>query len=178
MNSDQVSKWTTIITNIAVIIGLVFVGLEFRNNARAIEAERIDSFMSGWNDVTASLIQGDQSSEIYYRAHAEPESLSNYEQSRFQHYLQIAFNNFERVYQARKSGLIPDELWETHRAGIGFAFISKQGRETIEIYSASSLNTPMWDIMRESADQALAFCLNPENRCIEPLASVKSSTDY
>ncbi len=50
MNSDLLTRWTAIITNIALVIGLAFVGLEFRNNTRAIEAERIDSFIEGVAD--------------------------------------------------------------------------------------------------------------------------------
>jgi hypothetical protein len=75
-----------IFTNIAIVLGLVFVGLEFRANTRSDEAERIDSFMSGWNDVYISLIQSDKSSEIYYRGFADPESLTDEETSIFMVY--------------------------------------------------------------------------------------------
>lgn len=76
MNSDLLTKWTAIITNIAVVIGLAFVGLEFRNNARAVEAERIDSFIQGSHDITALTIENGDLAEILYQAHASPSSLS------------------------------------------------------------------------------------------------------
>jgi hypothetical protein len=173
MSSDRISRWTAILTNIAVVIGLVFVGLEFRSNTRSIEAERIDSFMSGWNDVYAALLQSDRSSEIYHRGYADPESLTAQEESVFNLYLQLSFNNFERIYRARNLGLIPDDIWESHRAGIGFAFLSELGRDTVRIMLDSGLNNPMWGVIDQSTKDALAYCLDDNNRCVQPMASVR-----
>ena len=97
MGSDRISKWTATLTNIAVVIGLIFVGLEFRANTRAIESESPDSFMSGWNDAYAALLQSDKGSEIYYRGYAAPDSLNPQEESVFMLYLALASGNFERI---------------------------------------------------------------------------------
>jgi hypothetical protein len=40
MSDGLLTRWTGISTNIAVVVGLLFVGLEFRHNTRAIEADR------------------------------------------------------------------------------------------------------------------------------------------
>ena len=64
MNSDLLTRWTTIITNIAVIVGLIFVGLEFRNTARAIEAERIDDFIGGNAEINSLTVESESLSEI------------------------------------------------------------------------------------------------------------------
>ena len=173
MSSDRISRWTAILTNIAVVIGLVFVGLEFRSNTRAIEAERFDSFMTGWNDVYAALLQSDRSSEIYHRGFADPKSLTAQEESVFLLYLQLSTNNFERIYRARELRLIPDETWESHKTGVGFAFISEIGRKTVRTMQESSLNNPMWEVIDQSTKNALAYCLNDSNSCVEPMASVR-----
>ena len=173
MGSDRISKWTATLTNIAVVIGLIFVGLEFRANTRAIESESPDSFMSGWNDAYAALLQSDKGSEIYYRGYAAPDSLNPQEESVFMLYLALASGNFERIYRARELGLVPDETWESHKAGLGFVFLSEIGREHVRIMADSSLNNPMWRIIDQSTNDALAYCLNGNNSCVEPMASVR-----
>lgn len=172
MSSDRISKWTATLTNIAVVIGLIFVGLEFRANTRAIESESLDSFMSGWNDTNAAILQNDRTSEIWYRGYADPKSLTAHEKSVFMLFLQFSSSNFERIYRARELELIPDETWESHKAGIGFVFLSEIGREHVRIMLDSSLNNPMWEIIDQSTNDALAYCLNDNNSCVEPMASV------
>jgi hypothetical protein len=113
-------------------------------------------------------------SEIYYRGFADPESLTDEEISIFMVYLNLSSGNFERIYRAHNLGLIPEETWEYLRAGIGYAFLSRPGRDTIEIMLKSTFNGPMWEIIDQSTKDALAYCLNPNNRCVQPQASVRS----
>lgn len=66
MNSDLLTRWTAIIANMAFVIGLSFVGLECRNNARAAEAERISGFYEGVADVQALWMGSDRLSDILF----------------------------------------------------------------------------------------------------------------
>jgi hypothetical protein len=59
-----------------------------------------------------------------------------------------------------------DSLYETQKLGVGFAFASIVGRRTIELMQASSLDDDVWNIISEVAENAQAYCLDPDNRCI------------
>ena len=76
MNSDLIARWTTVVTNIAVIVGLIFVGLEFRNTARAIEAERIDDFIAGNAEINSLTVESESLSQLLFKAHTAPDSLT------------------------------------------------------------------------------------------------------
>jgi hypothetical protein len=175
MNSDLLTRWTAIITNIAVVIGLVFVGLEFRNNSRAIEAERVESFLQGVSEITLSAIESEDMSEIIYQMYAAPDSLTGARLDRVQHQLLLAHNNFRRMYLQHEAGLLPDEMFEYERRGIGFSFSSDIGLDMVAIFRASTLGTEIWDIIEESAKQARDYCLNPQNACVARYEAARDS---
>ena len=165
MNSDLITRWTAIITNIAVVVGLVFVGLEFRNNSRSIEAERIDSFTQGVAEIQSMWLGSNELSEIIYQAYADPESLSGSDLDRLQHLMFLYHSNFKRMHLAHNSGLISDEMFEDEKNAIGFVFSSDVGRRAIDLMRESNLSDESWNIISQSAEQARIYCLDPKNNC-------------
>ena len=177
MNSDLLSKWTAIITNIAVVIGLAFVGLEFRNNTKALEAERIDSFVQGISDINSLTLENGGLTEILYQAYADPESLAGSDLDRAQHWMLTNYNNFMRVHLAHQSGMLSDDIYEVQKAGIGFAFSSDIGLRVIEIMRPSGLGENLWDVVKESAVQARTYCLDSKNACITRYEAARATED-
>ena len=166
MNSDLITRWTAIITNLAVVIGLAFVGLEFRNNTRAVEAERIDSFIQGAANLDALVIENRDLAGLLYEAHANPDSLSGSDLDRVESWLILQADNFRRVQLAHESGLVTDDLYEAREVGVGFVFSSNVGREVIDLFRASALSDQTWEAIDASAVEARSYCLNPQNKCI------------
>jgi hypothetical protein len=165
MNSELLTRWTAIITNIAIVVGLVFVGLEFRNTTQATEAERIDSILEGSADVRSLIVENEGLAELIYLAYEDPESLSGSNLDRVQHWMLMHYDNFQRTTLAYESGLITDRLYEMQRIGVGFMFSSDVGSGVIEQMRASELEDEIWNVIGESAKQARAYCLNRQNFC-------------
>jgi hypothetical protein len=177
MNSELLTKWTAIATNIFVVIGLVFVGLEFRNNTRAFEAERIDSFVQGISEINSVVLDNQDLAEILYQVYENPDLVTGSSLDRAQHWMLTSYTNFMRVHLAHKSGLIPDESYQIQKAGIGFAFSSDIGLGLIDIMQASSLGEDIWGVVRVSAEQARAYCLAPQNACVARYQAAKINSD-
>ncbi|NCF21071.1 MAG: hypothetical protein GWP63_22850 [Haliea sp.] len=177
MNSDILTRWTTIVTNFAVVVGLGFVGLEFRNQTNALEAERIDSFVQGISDINSITLENEDLTEILYQAYADPESLTGSDLDRAQHWMLTTYNNFMRVHLAYQSGMLSDDIYEVQKAGIGFAFSSDIGFRVIEIMRPSGLGENLWDLVKESAVQARTYCLDPQNACIARYEASRATED-
>ena len=173
MNSDLLTRWTAIITNIAVVIGLGFVGLEFRNNSRSIEAERIDSFIQGVSDIVTTTAESEDLAEILYQAYADPGSLTGSRLDRAQNLMMLQHNNFRRVYIQHQAGLLPDDMYEYERRAVGFSFSSDIGLDLVALFQASTVGGEVWNIIGESAKQARAYCLNPKNECVARLEAAR-----
>ena len=166
MDSELLTRWTAIITNIAVIMGLLFVGLEFRNNTRAIEAERMDSLIQGLSDINSIILTDAAFAELFYQAYKDPESLKGSSLDRVQHLMIASYNHFQSVHLAHEADLLSDEIYDVQRAGVGFAFSSEVGLELIEIMRVSSMGESLWDTVKVSAEQARDYCIDPSNRCV------------
>ena len=100
MNSELLAKWTSTITNMAVVIGLVFVGLEFRNTTKAIEADRVDSITQAIIGNNTLLLQTDGLSELLFDAYARPEELTPEGLDKLQSYWYVTYSQFAQVHQA------------------------------------------------------------------------------
>jgi len=166
MNSDLIARWTTVVTNIAVIVGLIFVGLEFRNTARAIEAERIDDFIGGNAEINSLTVESESLSQLLFKAHTAPDSLTGIELDRVQSWLLMNYDSFRRQTLAYQAGLLPDSVYEVQKAGIGFVFISDAGLELIDLFRASGLDDTTWRAVDESAREARKYCLDPSKKCM------------
>jgi hypothetical protein len=166
MNSDLLTRWTAIITNIAIVIGLAFVGLEFNANTKAVMAERLAGHEQSVIDITMEIAQDPGLSDILYRAYSSPSSLSPVELDRYQNFLFVYHASFEQTVHDYEAGFLSKEKWETIKTGVGFAFSSDLGLEMLDIMQASTLNDASWAYISESAEQARKFCQNPKNRCL------------
>jgi len=120
MNSELLAKWTSTITNMAVVIGLVFVGLEFRNTTKAIEADRVDSITQAIIGNNTLLLQTDGLSELLFDAYARPEELTPEGLDKLQSYWYVTYSQFAQVHQAYRAGLISEEQWQFQKAAAGY----------------------------------------------------------
>lgn len=87
----------------------------------------------------------------------------------------LNYINFRRLHSAHQTGLLPDDVYETDRAGVGFAFSSDVGFQVIDTFTSSgALRNEAWDIVRESAEQARAYCHDSQNSCLTRYEVVKN----
>ena len=106
------------------------------------------------------------SAEIFYQAYKNPEQLEGSSLDRVQHLMLSSYNNFQSVHLAHEAGLLPDDIYEIQRVGVGFAFSSGVGLDLIDIMRVSAMGESLWDVVKASAEEARAYCLNPQNRCV------------
>ena len=167
MNSDLITKRTANVTNMVVVIGLVFVALEFRSTTRAIQAERVNSNAEFYHSINIAILQDKELVALRYKANTEPGSLSDNEVLRYTAYLDLHYGNFLNIYRNYRDGLVPEEDWEYAKASIGWAFFSEPAMDYIEILDESNMGSPVHSFIEESVTIARAHCNNPDNRCVK-----------
>jgi hypothetical protein len=168
MNNDQLAKWTAIVTNIAVVIGLIFVGLEFRNNTNTLEIERLDHYAEGMRNNSLMLAKNGELASIFMKAHNEPDALTAEELFRYQQYLLGVSSHIERLTQYNQRGLLPDKLWEREIAGVGFMFSGEEGLRLLQVMDKSNINSTVWSAIESAAIEAKAYCSDGKNECMAP----------
>ena len=127
MNSDLLTKWTAILTNIAIVIGLVFVGLEFNANTKAVMAERLAGHEQSVIDVTMEIAQDPGLSDILYRAYSSPSSLSPLELDRYQNFLFVYHASFEQTLHDYEAGFLQRKSGRRLRQALDLHFLPTLG---------------------------------------------------
>jgi hypothetical protein len=134
----------------------------------AVEADRIESFTQGSSEIQRIAIEDAELTKVLLQVNAEPDSLTKTDRDRAQHWMVMNYLNFRRIHRAYQSGLLPVDIYETERAGVGFSFSSEIGSKVIEAFSSSNvLDNEVWEIVRKSANQAQAYCLDSQNVCLD-----------
>jgi hypothetical protein len=75
----KISEWLTILTNVGVILGLMFVGLEYQNNSSLLEIERATARDDQVNSIIDTVIQDPSLLELMSK---DRDSLSQLESDR------------------------------------------------------------------------------------------------
>ena len=76
MNSEKLNTYLTVGANLAVLIGLVFVGIELRNSNASIAAQTNYSITEGFNSINMALAGDPELMRINVVGDQEPEKLT------------------------------------------------------------------------------------------------------
>jgi membrane associated rhomboid family serine protease len=110
----SIGKGLTILANAGLLIGLIFVWVELRQNQTQLKAEVELSLASGYQTVLGRGVENPALLDTIGTAYFEPESLTptQYSQLTFYHaeWMTLVF----ATYQLWHAGAIEDDVWEQH----------------------------------------------------------------
>ncbi len=95
MNTSKLSDWVTIATNIGIILSLVFLGLQYRQNTELLAVERSTTRSNSQNQVLEIVIQDPSLIELMGK---DPSTLTQVESDRLLVLGVLNLLNMERIY--------------------------------------------------------------------------------
>ncbi len=114
MRKLQLSEWSSIAevaSAIAVVISLVYVGIQVhRNTVTQIQAST-QTLVSDINRTYATIAQNAELSCIYIRGLADFSSLSTHEKIRFSAFGMMATRSMEELHAQWLEGLVDAQIW-------------------------------------------------------------------
>ena len=105
MNRENLNLWLSFITNIAVLVGLIFVGYEIRQNTAQLRAESSQSITESVNALNAGLYSDGELADLLIRGTENLESLNSVERSRFDAFQFARLNIAEYVLDLEREGV-------------------------------------------------------------------------
>ena len=111
MSLDKVNRWLTLLANVGVLAGIVFLALEMRHSSNAINAQTYDSIADGFITLNMATITDATVGIIWVTGLSDPASLSESEAIQFSMHMRALFNQFRRVHGLCKTGLLEDSEW-------------------------------------------------------------------
>jgi hypothetical protein len=111
MDSDQISRWLSLVANVGVLIGLVFVGIEVRNSSNAITAQSAQAVADGYNQYNYLTASDPEIARIAYLGLRDPEKLTDAETVRAAALMRGLFNHYRQVHTLFESGAMSEKLF-------------------------------------------------------------------
>ena len=109
LDLDKYNKWLTLIANIAILGGLIFLALEIQQNTAAVRSAAVQESTNIAREHPLMFVQNP---EVNRLAMADYDSLSEEDQQR-RHWLAVSFwHAMHGLYQQYELGTLPEKQWE------------------------------------------------------------------
>jgi hypothetical protein len=111
MNLDKVNQWLTLLANIGVLAGIVFLAIEMRHSSNAVTAQMQDSIADGFITLNLATINEPQVGVTWVVGLKEPGRLSDTDAIQFSMHMRALFNQYIRVHGLYRAGLLEESDW-------------------------------------------------------------------
>ena len=117
MDINTLAAWGEFIGGIAVVISLVYLASQIRQNSRLLQVSTTAALADSDNLMSSLMVQDPELIRIYRDGVGEGASLSEAENDRFNWYVEMRFRGFLRNYQFAKAGVLDGGVWEAELKG-------------------------------------------------------------
>ena len=111
MESDRVNRWLMIASNVGVLIGLIFVGVEVRNSGNAVTAQAATAISEGYNEFNYLVATDPDVARLLYLGTAAPDKLTDFESFRANFLIRGLFNHWMQVHKLYTAGILTESEW-------------------------------------------------------------------
>ncbi|MGR8948527.1 MAG: hypothetical protein ACU84Q_10795 [Gammaproteobacteria bacterium] len=118
MDWQIIGVFAEVISAVAVVVTIIFLSVEVRNNRNATQSNSLDALAGGFSDINYNVIGDGEFTAIWEKGLASPETLDSQETIRISMYMQCYINHYTALRKYHELGVLPDEEWEAYLAAI------------------------------------------------------------
>jgi len=111
MNWDAISAVGEILGASAVLITLIYLAIQIKQNTAAVATSTYESVMSGFNDVNVIVASNSELASVLDRGCQNPGSLNAAEIVQFNFLLRCYANQWWKLFKLHERGSLPVEEW-------------------------------------------------------------------
>lgn len=111
MDYDNANRWLTVITNIAVIAGIVFLAVELRQNTRQLETQSYQSWVAANMEINTAIADPELSA-IVARGHPDSRNLTRDSFIAYAMFHMSMLQMSQSTHYLYLQGSLDRELWE------------------------------------------------------------------
>jgi hypothetical protein len=113
LSLEQIYYLGQIIAAGAVVITLIYVGLQVKQNTHAVNLATAHNVSESLRDSQALIVQNEGMCDIWLRGMRDTDSLSGNDKLRFYTYMHNFFGLFEDAYYSWQKGALDPRLWDS-----------------------------------------------------------------
>jgi hypothetical protein len=153
VDADRVTRWLTLAANIGVIVGIVFLVLEMRQNSAIATAQVRLEYAAGWRSVDESR-QDKSFSEVFAKSIENPEELFLNEVIQLDAYYSGILDQMLSAQIAWTAGLVAVPFAEVAKT-VGAIYFSNEFARSWWTQVRSDWSYPPGDEFQEIMDEAI-----------------------
>lgn len=111
-NLESLANLGEIIGAVAVVVSLIYLAVQVRQNTRAQQTENLSRVLDRVSAMQAALSQDSDMSVLFSKGVSDPSKLTPQERIRFTWALYEFFGTFEFLFFASKDNSVPEEIWQ------------------------------------------------------------------
>jgi hypothetical protein len=112
MNIEKLNPWLTLLANIGVIAGIVFLAFEIRQNTTATELDAASNYEAALREYELFVAGNPDFTEIIVKSIAG-KPLTEIEQFRVHMFFRGALRNWQTAYFQYQLGALDEPIWES-----------------------------------------------------------------
>jgi len=120
MNLESLANLGEIIGAIAVVVSLIYLAVQVRQNTRAQQAENFSRALDRVAAMQATLSRDPDISVIFSKGVSDPSNLTTGERLQFTWAMYELFGAFEFMFLASKENSIPEEFWQRWSSAVAW----------------------------------------------------------
>ena len=130
-----------LISNLAVVIGIVFLAVETREAGYATRLQTESARVEGYNAINLAVANNPDLARILVVGLDDPNRLENVEAAQFSGFMRAVMNQGGAMYAQYSLGLISDEVWQYSAQQIAQIFSTAGGKKYLQANSAAYANS-------------------------------------
>ena len=123
-------KTERFISAVAVVVTILFLAVEVRNNRNATQSNSLDVLAAGFSEINYNIIGDSEFADIWETGLASPEKLNSQVTIRLSMYMQCYFNHYTALRKYHELGVLPEEEWQAYLSAIS-AIVNTPGGQCL-----------------------------------------------
>ena len=114
MDLENIARIAEIVSSVAVVVSLIYVGVQVKQNTRALRATMYNEVTRNSVAILAPMFAQSEFSEFLHRVQSAPDEATPAEKLRFHICLLTAFRHWDNLYYQYRNGTLEREMWSSY----------------------------------------------------------------
>ena len=118
MNMENLANYADVIGGVAVIVSLIYVGIQIRRNTKSSRSQANQSAHESLANVSLEISKNAEFSRLVRKGMVSFETMSEDEKFRFMMLMITVFRRYENIFYQYNNGFLEEDLWEGYKQSI------------------------------------------------------------
>ena len=115
MNIESMANYADVIGGIAVIVSLIYVGIQIRRNAKSSQSQANQSAHESLANVSLEVAKDPDLSSLTRKGMIAFYQLTEEERFRFILLMVVTYRRYENIFYQYEKGFLEEELWDGYK---------------------------------------------------------------